>query len=73
MEMKISERGNYYMKSRNLILVFKQKDMGYVVVAIDPDDERMIGYVYVSLGDLVKLADYVAKQYGMRVQVVRHR
>jgi len=72
MEMKVSERGNYYVRSRNLVLVFKQKYMGYVVVAISPEDDRMVGYVYISLSDLKKLVDYVERKFGLNKRKPRH-
>ena len=66
MGMKVSDKGNYYVVGKNVVLVFKEKDMGYVIVVLERERDNLLGYAYVSYSDMRKLVEYVEKKYKLR-------
>jgi len=53
----ISKAGNYYVKGKNLILVFKEKPRaGYVVTAIEIGEKsRRVGSVFMTYNNILQL------------------
>lgn len=55
--LRISKAGNYYVKGKNLLLVFKERPRaGYIVTAIEiGDKDRRVGSVFMSYNNILQL------------------
>ena len=56
--LPISRAGNYYVKGKNLLLVFKERPRaGYIVTAIEIGEgkDRRVGSVFVSYNNILQL------------------